>query len=57
MVSCAGSIRNVLLWLFSFFASDDIFLSTHAIQTAISWLVALVVIGLNVKLLWDLAVG
>ncbi len=25
--------------------------------TAISWLVALVVIGLNVKLLWDLAVG
>jgi Mn2+/Fe2+ NRAMP family transporter len=25
--------------------------------TAISWLVAIVVIGLNVKLLWDLAVG
>ncbi len=39
MVSCAGSIRNVPLWLFSFFASDDIFLSPHAIQIAISWLV------------------
>jgi Mn2+/Fe2+ NRAMP family transporter len=25
--------------------------------TALSWLVALVVIGLNIKLLWDLAFG